>query len=476
MSRNLLRRSRTRSITHLYSANIEALERRVLLSGSTDPITVLIGGAAAKAVQFTDVGGTKATIQVTGGGNATVIFNGDNLSQGVGPAAIVVSGANVTLASIALANTGLNSILSITTRGRGAITSGPISSTGVMASIIAPTVVVNGDITTAGWVHQIQLAGAENGTINIGPSHINGGLILSLGSADNESLISAIRISTLSSVQWLNTNNVSEMIQAPQLMTTNVSGAFAPDISLPGVAGATSAIGSFTAGAISSGTWAITGNVQRIAAGSVASGWTADISGTLNILNITHDAQIDLTASTVGSMIVHGSLSNSTITLNQPLAPAGNDLNTLMVGGSIESTILRANGNIGSITATSILNSTIFAGIITLPGGQTLPQQPTDFGNVAQINSITLRRTASASFSNSDIAAYALGRIVLDVVATSNGGTPFGLAAHSLRFISLTDQTTGKSAQIANVPSSLAFEDILISKGITQGDLVLNIV
>jgi hypothetical protein len=454
---------------------IESLEGRTLLSSAIDPISVLIGGAAAKAVQFTDAGGTKATIQVTGGGSATVTFEGNSLSQGVGAAGIVVNGTDVTLSSVALAGTGLNTTLQITTGGRGSITAGGITSTGVMGSILAPGVVVDGDITLAGWIHQIVLGGAENGTINIGPSKIGGGLTLVLGSANNENLISAVRINSLTSNQWVNTTGGPEMIQAPQLLSTNVSGSFTPDLTLTGMPGATSTMNSFAVGAILGGSWSVAGNVQRIQAGSIAAGWTAAIGGNISGINIAHDASVDLTASTIGSMIVHGSLSDSTITLNQPLAAVGNDLNSLWVGGAIISTTLRAIGSLGAITATRMQDSQIYAGLMPLPAGQGLPQAPTDFANVAQINSVTLRRSASASFAGSDIAAYGLGKIVLGTVAMSNGGTPFGLAAHNIKSVSLTDQTTNKNAQQSTVPSTTSFSNVLVSKGILAVDFVVDV-
>jgi hypothetical protein len=99
-----------------------------------------------------------------------------------------------------------------------------------------------------------------------------------------------------------------------------------------------------------------------------------------------------------------------------------------------------------------------------------------DFANVAMINSVSLRRSASASFTGSDIAAYGLGTINLGGVATPNAGTPFGLAAHNIKQVTLVDQTTRKAVSQANVPSTTAFSNLLSQKGINQGDFVVSVI
>lgn len=450
---------------------IEALEGRQMLAAQTLP--VLIGGAAAKSVQFVDANGTRAIVRLLGQGNATVNFSGTALSQAAGPSGIAVSGIGVSLDSITLARTGLTTVLQVTTVGRTPVTIGGITSDGVMASILAPGVVVDGDVTTAGWVHRVNLAGATNGTLNIGPSHVNGGLDLTLGSATDENLVSAIRIDSLNAVQWASTTGGGDSIQAPQVMTVHIRGTFDPDLTVTGVAGARHALDALTAGAITAGTWSISGNVRAIVAGSIAAGWSANVSGSVDNVNVSHDATIDFTAPSVGSLAVHGTLADSTITLTQPLTPFGFDLKNLFVGGAMVSSSVVSSGSINAVTAGRMQDSTVVAGLVS----PALPATTSDFANTAQIRSVTLRRSsASASFTGSDIAAYQIGNVILGAVDTANGGTPFGVAGHSLKSLTMTDQATNKSVHVLNLPTTAAFAALLASKGIAAGDFVVEIV
>jgi hypothetical protein len=472
-SRPQTARSIPRSINQAIAVTIETLEGRTFLSST--PLSVPIGGAAAKAVQFTDPNGIKATIQVVGPGNALVTFDGDNLTQGVGAAGVVVSGTGVTLGSVAVTGSSFNTSLQITTRGRGAITAGAITCDGAIAAITAPGVILTGNLTTAAWARQITLGGAQNGTITIGPAHINVGVALRIGSAVDENLNSSIRIDALICGQWLNTDGTTEAIQGTQLVAANITGNFAPDLSMGGIGASSLALGSFRAGAIVGGTWTVSGNVQGILAGSIAPGWSANVNGKIAQFTVQHDATVDLTALMIGNATIRGSLSNSTIALNEPLQAVGDNLNTFSAG-SIVSSMIRSIGSIGSITATRLQDSQIYAGLVTLPSGQGLPTSAMDFANVAMINSVSLRRSASASFTGSDIAAYGLGTINLGSVATTNAGTPFGLAAHNIKQVILVDQTTRKAVSQANVPNTTAFSNLLAQKGINQGDFVVSVI
>ena len=457
-------------------AIIEPLESRKLLSGDST-LPVLIGGAAARSVQFTDPNGTHAIIQLVGGGNATVTFDGNNLAQSASPNGISVSGTSITIDSIATTGTNLNSILQISTRGVSGITVGTITADGVLHSINAGGVTVTGNLTTAGWVKEIALGGAEDGTISIGPSHINGGLTFHLGSATDESLTSDVRIDSLIAGQWINSATTSQTVTAPQIMAMSIRGGFAPSLTVSGIPGATSVLKSFAAGSIESGTWNITGNVGNLAAGSIALGWIADVDGGINSISVSHDASMNLTALTVGNVVVRGSLSDSIIALNQPLAAVGFDLKSLIVGGGIVSTSLKSIGSIHSVSAADMEDSQIYAGLINLPDGQGLPQQPTDFANVARIDSVTIRHSAnSATYIASDVAAYALGAIAIGTVQMSNSGMQFGVGAHTLKSMSLTDLTTGKSVHENNVSNTAQFSSLMVSKGITPKDFLVNLV
>jgi hypothetical protein len=449
---------------------IESLESRTLLAADT--LAVFIGGAAAKAVQFVDPNGTKAVIRMAGEGNATVTFSGSNLAQGPSPSGIAVSGSGVTVASIAMSRTGLTTLLQVITVGRNQVSVGGITSDSVVAAIRAPGVLVTGDITTGGWVREMVLGGAEDGTISIGPTHINGSLKFTAGSMTDESLVSDIRIGSLSASQWLNTTGAAESLTAPQALAIRVRGSFQPDLNITGIPGAQVSLQTFSAGALSDGTWNVSGKLHTLNTGSISTGWTGTVNGVIDNLDVSHDAVMDLTANEVGKMVVHGALAASTVTLTQPLTGGGFDINNLFVGGTMTDSTIRSAGNVNVVSIGSMQDSNLYVGLVN----PTLPAVTSDFANTAEIHSITLRRSASASFSGSNIAAYQLGSVVLGAVATANGGTPFGVGAHSINSITLVDQATHRSAHETNVPNADAFDQLLVSRGIAQGDLVVEIV
>ena len=452
---------------------IEALEdRRLLSAGASDPLQVLVGLGAAKSVIFTDVSGTQATIQVAGPGSASVMLNGTGLSQLATARGIVVNGSGITLGTITLSGTTAATTLLVLTHGKGSLISGSISASGAMAGIRAPGMVVSGDIT-AGPVHQIQLAGAQGGDISLSASRGGGGpLVASLGNVANVNLTCGTRIDSLAVGQWINTTGDALMIQAPQIVSIQAAGSFAPSLSVSG-AGSALSLSRFKAGTISGGTWNVGGNTGTIEAGN-ATGWTAAF-GTVKSISVAHDAQADISASIIDSVSVRGNLSNSTLTLTTPLMATGFDLTRLTVGGDILASTIRAAGSIGAVSASRMQDSRVYAGM-NLPPGQALPAVIGDFASVAQIQSLTLRKSASASLANSDVAAYSIGAASLGTVPMANGGTPFGLGAHQIKLVSFTDQATGKTIRIANPASTASVNSALTAKGITPQDFVVNIV
>lgn len=136
-------------------------------------------------------------------------------------------------------------------------------------------------------------------------------------------------------------------------------------------------------------------------------------------------------------------------------------LKNLLVGSSLNGVILDSNGTINSIIVGNVNDSQVFAGVITLPPGQPLPDSASDFSASASIKSLRVK----GSFSNSDIAAQSLGHLSLGKLQTSNGGAAFGLAAHTVAAVSGFDQTTSSKISLKNLSSSVAstsFEDFLV--------------
>jgi hypothetical protein len=164
-----------------------------------------------------------------------------------------------------------------------------------------------------------------------------------------------------------------------------------------------------------------------------------------------------ITAPSIGTFNARGGLANTTVTLSGP----GTELNKLTVKDTMSNVLINASGDIKSVTAGSMADSQIFAGVGTLPGGQPLPNFPTDLPTAASISTVKVQRT----FSNTNIAAQSLGRLSLGKVQTTNAGKTFGVAGHVITALTGVDATTGKKVSLKNLNStaqSTAMEDFVV--------------
>jgi hypothetical protein len=174
------------------------------------------------------------------------------------------------------------------------------------------------------------------------------------------------------------------------------------------------------------------------------------------------------------SVNVRGNISSSTLNLTTPLT-MGKSLTTMNVGGAISGTMINAGGNVGSINAGSMSDSVVYAGLVASPS-DAFPSVTTDFRNTATIYAVTLKKSASASFSNSVIAGYNINSVNLGTVSQTNGGNAFGVAAHDVKSVTIKDLGTGKVVHAANPPTTTTFDNALVSKGVTPGDFEVRIV
>jgi len=387
---------------------IETLESRKLLAA--DPLTVIVGAGAAKSVMFTDASGTQAQAFLSGPGTATINFNGTSLSQSANAKGLVVNGSGISLDSVTVNGTTGQSVFQIVTVKKKALTVGSITVGGALNGLLAPSVTVDGDLSTGSGLHVLQLAGAHDGTISIGSGRV-GALGITIGTVTDETLNSAIPITTLVASQWTNTPDEGLSIIAPQI----------------------------------------------------------------NAMTVAHDFSSDMTTGSIGSINVRGTISNSTLNLTTPLTPLGKSLASMNVGGAIASTTINAGGNVGTINAGRMSDSFVYAGLVASPSGP-FPSVTTDFRNTATILAVNLKRSASASFSNSVIAGYNIISANLGSVSQSNGGNPFGLAAHDVKTVTIRDLATGKVVTASNPPTTTTFDNDLTAKGVATGDLEVRIV
>ncbi len=190
---------------------------------------------------------------------------------------------------------------------------------------------------------------------------------------------------------------------------------------------------------------------------------------------MSHDLTADVTTGSVVSVNVRGNFSNSTLNLTTPLTPLGKSLKSLSVGGSISGTTIVAGGNVGTITAGSMIDSFVYAGLVASPS-DAFPSVTTDFRNTATIYAVNLKKSNSASFSNSVIAGYNINSVNLGTVSQTNGGEAFGVAAHDVKSVTIKDLGTGKVVHASNPPTTTTFDNLLVSKGVTPADFEVRIV
>jgi|GEM_PF-1530029 len=190
---------------------------------------------------------------------------------------------------------------------------------------------------------------------------------------------------------------------------------------------------------------------ESIASGSAINNIT--VPGWDGVSNTTSS----ISAPSIVTFNVKGDLANTTITLNG----AGTELKNLNVSGMIGSVILNASGNLSNVAAGSMSNDRIFAGVGTLASGQALPNFPTDFVTNDTINNVRVKN----SFANTNISAETLGNLTLGRITTSNSGTTFGVAGHSIKAVAGTDTTTGKKIALHKLTAttdSTNFEDFVV--------------
>ena len=399
-------------------------EVKVLIAGvgavpptpAPSDFSITLGGGVPQSISYQDASGSPATVSLVGVGIGVVTFSGDNLSIDYARHRII--GGPATVTSITLTGTDTHSTLSIKPQGRNArVNVGTITSYGIMGNILAPHANLVGNLTAGGPVSRVMLDTVRDGTISLNAT--GQAVDLSLGNVNDESLISAQPIHSLTVGQWYSATNGAEQISAPSVDTLRVLGQFSPDLTL-GAGG----LGAFSARGILSGLW--------------------NVAGPVGSVQIERDGQFTLNAASIGSV------------------SAGNVLNTVT---------LNTTGDIGSIFAGSVLNCSFYAGV-ALPAGQRLPASLSDFVSSAMIHSVQLMQCPKVdSFLNTAIAAQNLGRLNLGRIGFANGGKVQGIAAVTLARLSGVDTLTRMGFSLTD-PTSL---QPLIARGINPQDFVLNV-
>jgi cyclophilin family peptidyl-prolyl cis-trans isomerase len=378
-------------------------------------IDVAVGTGAARSVAYTDADGTVGQITVNGG-TATVRFTGVDLAQTPVRNAVQVAGTNAEVLDITVTG-GAPTITVKGVGGDGRVVVNGINAAGTVKNFSGRPVILRGDTNIAGGLGRMELFRAEDATITLNGNAAPAGSTITILSAEDTELNSATPVRSLRFGSWTGTDGDDDTITAQTIGTLQSGGAFNGNVNVLGAVGNMTILGDL-AGTIS--------------AGSIRSVRAASVSG-------------------------------ATILLTQGFAPTGLSLGKLTAAGAINNTNIRSNGNIGTIAALSLSNSTIYAGV-NPPDGGALPDSEDDFASAATIRGVSIRNRAAPSFLASNVAASVLGRMNLGVVQTTNGGVPFGVAAQTLTSLSATDVARARirAARFSEPSQSLELGDFKV--------------
>jgi peptidyl-prolyl cis-trans isomerase A (cyclophilin A) len=374
----------------------------------------VLGSGGAKQIRFTDADGTRTTLSLTGPGNANVQFNGTVTSESLTKAGIrTVTGTGLSIASISLTGTTAASALNVTgAGGNGMVEIGTISAAGDLRAINATRGALSGNLTTAGSVSRITLNSATGATITIGGT--GGSVALAISSASGEAIASSEAISSVQSSSWLAASGGSTaQFSAPSIGRITVTRQLNANF-------ATGNLSTVNAGSVTPSTWSLNGTLGTLSAGSITG--------------------LNLTAAAIGRI---------------------NDR------GAAAQDVVSSAGNITAISALGMTGTRIDAGNPTLDSNGL----PTAFPTSATIRTVTVGR---GGFSNSTIGAQSFGNVSLGAVASSNGGTPFGIGAHQIKLLTAT--VDGKRLTLRNPGSESDVAAALSNAGIAANDLVIRIV
>jgi hypothetical protein len=345
--------------------------------------------------------------------------------------------------------------------------------TGPMGQFLAPSLDLLGSAQFEGTLGKLQLGNvADDHLITIGaPSDPGDTVTVILDRVKNADLVSLTPIDTLIVTEWIDDDGDPDTITAPWIgkiivngdSRNGVAGDFGAGLNLSGegLAAGAPALGSLTAKGRLDGAWDITGGIKKLVAGSVSDTWEASVSGAIGTIKVAGDVAGTLSALSIGSATVGGSLTGATLTLSQAVDLALRSLGGLTVKGDVLDSEIRAAGNVGGVTVGSLLGTKLFAGVKA--SVDTLPDELDDFSDTAAtIASVTVKGLAASpgavAFADTLLAAGVLSKVKLLRVDTADDGDAFGLAADRIGTV------TGLTLPVSNLdaPSEIVEGDLLV--------------
>lgn len=380
-----------------------------------DTFTIAVGN------RFGNVDGINKKISVTESDNTKALFT--LTGPGTGLLVPDVNGGF----DIELSQTTSKSTLTITTDTGGdrrfnlqglavANANGPAS----LGKIVAKTTNLRGDLAVSGTIASIALADASGGHWSIGaPPTSKESTTITLGAVRDLSIASATPIKSFIATDWADTDSSADELSAPWIGTLSFTGSktdttlgrFEADVNLTGIGAPKGvALAKISTLKHARGNWNVGGAITSMSIGGSLSG--------------------DLSARSIGTANVKGDLDDANWTLSQAVDARLKAISSLVVGGKISLTSIRATGNVGGVTTGAIVDSLLFAGVKSAVSA--IPSGLDDFENPsAAIASLTVKgQSIAPSFVRSSVAAGTLAKVSLKLVEPENAGIPMGFAAH----------------------------------------------
>jgi peptidyl-prolyl cis-trans isomerase A (cyclophilin A) len=425
------------------------------------PLTQTIGTATAHDLNYTQPDGTQVHLSLGGGATAVITFASFDVQISNIGGHVNASGSGATVTDINITNRGKSfDSLSITSK-TGTPMVGAVTASGVLSSILAPSTAFTGDMH-AGGLGRITCASLTGLTITLGGPNLATAIFANTMTDTSISANGPIGLIKVNSV--LNPSTTATIIAA-YILSIQVPGEFDEDLNL---SNSNFGMQSAKIGTLASGNWQIAGTVLNLTAKSAAAAWRFTCNNLARNLVFGGDVSSTIVAGAITSLTVAGNMTDAVVETDANFSAKFVQLSRLKVAGTITNSEIVAAGNIGSITATSLSDVNIYAGVGSdIVQNNALPASTADYSANATIHSVQLGKTGT--FSNSRIAAGSLGSMQLGTITTSNGGTPDGIAAVVIQSVSaVLDSTATKLAlSKAQLKSAAALAAYLAAKGIT---------
>lgn len=463
----------TVSATDLAGSTVNDTFRVIVTPAANRSLDVSIGATHPRTVSYKEADGTRGTVTLNGPGSAVVHFGGDGLHV---TASNHVLGANVMVMGIdAAGTTGASTLTVRGTHGKDRITTiGGLTTDGAFGTVRMIRTQIQSDVTIPAGVGTFNVDFARGGTINLGTALApNKRARVLQQSWFDENLVTTGAISEIHTFNWFNSDDVSESIQTPLLRKVVSFGNFTPGLQLSGVAGQQELGNKFFVNGAIGGTWNVAGGVTSLKVGVIDRDFNGTFPAPIRSLRVVGNFLGSLTAPSIGSVSVKGSMTAAAITLTAP----GQDLGSLSVRRGIDSSLIEASGSIGSISTSFLNNSVVYAGIGAAAAGAGLPATVGDVTSANVIAPATIKSiSADGTFINSNIAASSVGTLSFGITATLNNGTPFGVATSALGKLSVHDRSVKQTILLSNVHDATTLSAEVAARHLVLNDLTVNLV